>query len=54
MTKQEFLAKLGYVFETYDIPCADCPACGDDACATSCERALKSVFERLERESNEP
>ena len=50
MTKQEFWKMIGYVFETYDIPCTDCPACGDNACAKSCEQALKSVHEQLERE----
>lgn len=52
MTKQEFWKMLGYVFEHYDITCANCPACGEEACATSCEQALKNVYERLERESN--
>ena len=53
MTKQEFWKMLGYVFEHCDITCVNCPACGDEACATSCEQALKSVYERLERESND-
>lgn len=48
MTKQEFWKMVGYVFETHDIPCADCPARGNKACATSCEQALKSVYEQLE------
>jgi hypothetical protein len=53
MTKQEFLKMLGYIFEHYDITCADCPACGNKDCATSCEQALKNVYEQLEGESND-
>jgi hypothetical protein len=53
MTKQEFWKMLGYVFENYDITCANCPACGNKVCAISCEQALKNVYEQLERESND-
>ena len=53
MTKQEFWEMIGNIFEIYEVKCIHCPACGDDDCATSCEQVLKSVYERLERESNE-
>jgi hypothetical protein len=48
MTKQEFWKMLGYVFETFDITYANCPACGNKDCAISCEQALKNVYEQLE------
>ena len=56
MTRQEFWEMIGNILEIYDVNCTHCPArgaCSDDACDTSCEQALKNVYERLEREENE-
>jgi len=53
MTKQEFWEKLGYILENYDIPCYKCPANTEPMCCKSCELALRSVYMRLECESND-
>jgi hypothetical protein len=51
MTKQEFWKMIGYVFENYNITCANCPACGDKV--YDCADGLMMLHKKLESEERQ-